>query len=129
MGRFFNEMRQYVLKDNSQRYGYVLDDHKFFVPGGIILFCEMTQNFVTAFSRSRQQIYYYNTNTKESLFKEQIDPRKFNEVFSSFRHCYSRRLLWKWTSTLQVDEHASEDNPKILYRSHFEHFIRRKLTN
>ncbi|XP_034107648.1 cap-specific mRNA (nucleoside-2'-O-)-methyltransferase 1 [Drosophila albomicans] len=129
MGRFFNEMRQYVLKDNSQRFGYVLDDQKFFVPGGIILFCELTMNFVTAFSRSRQQIYYYNTNTKESLFKEQIEPRKFNEVFSSFRHCYSRRLLWKWTSTLQVDEQASEENATILYRSHFEHFIRRKLTN
>ncbi|KAM8719548.1 hypothetical protein ACLKA7_005737 [Drosophila subpalustris] len=129
MGRFFNEMRQYVLKDNSQRYGYVLDDHKFFVPGGIILFCEMTMNFVTAFSRSRQQIYYYNTSTKESLFKEQIEPHKFNEIFASFRHCYSRRLLWKWTSTLQVDAQATEENPKILYRSHFEHFIHRKLTN
>jgi len=129
MGRFFSEMRQYVLKDNSQRFGYVLDDQKFFVPGGIILFCELTMNFVTAFSRSREQIYYYNTNTKDSLFKDQIKPQKFNEVFASFRHCYLRRLLWKWTSTLQVDEHATEENPKILYRSHFEHFIRRKLTN
>lgn len=129
MSRFFNEMRPYVLKDNSQRYGYVLDDQKFFVPGGIIIFCELTMNFFTAFSRSRQQIYYYNPITKESLFKDQIDPRKFNEVFSSFRHCYSRRLLWKWTNTLQVDEHACDENPKILYRSQFEQFIRRKLSN
>ncbi|KAH8396471.1 hypothetical protein KR222_011153 [Zaprionus bogoriensis] len=129
MSRFFNEMRPYVLKDNSQRFGYVLDDQKFFVPGGIIIFCELTMNFFSAFSRSQQQVYYYNPNTKESLFKNQIDPRKFNEVFSSFRHCYSRRLLWKWTSTLQVDEHAGEENPKILYRSHFEQLIRRKLSN
>ncbi|EDW62785.1 cap-specific mRNA (nucleoside-2'-O-)-methyltransferase 1 [Drosophila virilis] len=128
MSRFFNEMRPYVLKDNSQRYGYLLDDQKFFVPGGIIIFCELAVNFVTAYSRSHQQIYYYNTNTKESLFKEQIEPHRFNEVFSSFRHSYSRRKLWKWTSTLQVDEHATEEHPKILYRSNFEQFIRKKLT-
>ncbi|EDV92264.1 cap-specific mRNA (nucleoside-2'-O-)-methyltransferase 1 [Drosophila grimshawi] len=127
MSRFFNAMRPYVLKDNSQRFGYTLDDQRFLVPGGIIIFCELTMNFVTAYSKSHQQIYYFNTITRESQFKEQIEPRRFNEVFASFRHSYTRRHLWKWTSTLQVEEHATEENPKILYRSNFEKFIQRKL--
>ncbi|ALC48434.1 CG6379 [Drosophila busckii] len=124
LSAFFNRMRRYVLKDNSQRYGYMMDSQKFFVPGGIMLFCELTSNYVTAFSRSRQQIYYFNTTTKTSLYKDQIQS---SEVFASFKYCYSRRLVWKWTSTLQVDESASEELPKILYRSEFENFIQRRL--
>lgn len=129
MSQFFDQMRPYLLKDNSQRLGYMLDDHKFFVPGGIMIFCELTPNFVTAHSRSRQQVYYFNTNTNESLYKEQILPQRFNEIFASFRQSYINRKLWKWTSTLQVDASATEKHPKILYRSHFEQFIRMKLTS
>ncbi|XP_017870136.1 PREDICTED: cap-specific mRNA (nucleoside-2'-O-)-methyltransferase 1 [Drosophila arizonae] len=127
MDKFFGQMRPYTLKDNSQRLGFMFDDHKFFVPGGVLLFCELTVSYVTAYSRSHHQIYYFNTSTNESLFKDQINPSRLNEIFSSFRHSYMRRKLWKWTSTLQVDPCATEEHPNILYRSNFEQFIRKKL--
>ncbi|XP_037725973.1 cap-specific mRNA (nucleoside-2'-O-)-methyltransferase 1 [Drosophila subpulchrella] len=127
MGSFFADMRHYVLKDNSQRFGYALDDNKFFVPGGILMFCELTTNYVSAHSRSRGQLYYFNVTNKESYYKEQIPSKKAAEIFASFRYSYSRRLLWKWTDLRQVEELATEDNPKILFRSDFIKFIADKL--
>lgn len=127
LGEFFAQMRPYTLKDNSQRLGFMFADHKFFVPGGILIFCELSVNFVSAYSRSHHQIYYFNTSTKDSLYKHQIEPARFNEIFASFRQCYVRRKLWKWTSTRQVEENATEEHPKILYRRNFEQFIRMKL--
>ncbi|EDV34774.1 uncharacterized protein Dana_GF21495 [Drosophila ananassae] len=127
MGNFFAEMRHYVLKDNSQRFGYALDDNKFFVPGGILMFCELTPNYVSAQSKSCGQLYYFNTTNRESYYKDQIPPKKAAEIFASFRSNYLRRLLWKWTNLRQVEEHATDENPKILFRSDFMQFIAEKL--
>ncbi|EDX17036.1 GD16313 [Drosophila simulans] len=127
MGSFFANMRHYVLKDNSQRFGIALDDNKFFVPGGIMMFCELTKNYVSAHSRSRGQLYYFNVRNKESYYSDQIPLEKANEIFASFRFSFSCRLLWKWTDLRQVDELATEDNPKILFRSDFVKFIADKL--
>ncbi|KAH8295590.1 hypothetical protein KR018_006708, partial [Drosophila ironensis] len=131
MSSFFAEMRHYVLKDNSQRFGYALDDNKFFVPGGILIFCELTGHYVSAHSKSRGMLYYFNIKNRESYYMDQITEKKMPEIFASFRECYSRRLLWKWTNLRQVDEHATEEQPSttqpILFRSDFVQFIANKL--
>ncbi|EDW26889.1 GL14539 [Drosophila persimilis] len=129
MNSFFSEMRHYVLKDNSQRFGFSLDDNKFFVPGSILMLCELNQSYVSAKSRSRNQVYYFNTKNKESYYKDNIPSKKTSEIFASFRQSYARRALWKWTNLRQVEEHAHEDNPKILFRSHFIKFIADKLAH
>ncbi|KAH8419706.1 hypothetical protein KR009_001309 [Drosophila setifemur] len=129
MGNFFAEMRHHVLKDNSQRFGYAFDDSKFFVPGGIMMFSELTTNYVSAHSRSRGQLYYFNVKSQESYYKDQLPPKKAAEIFASFRCSYMTRLLWKWTDLRQVEEHASEDNPKILFRSDFVQFIADRLSH
>ncbi|XP_068158732.1 cap-specific mRNA (nucleoside-2'-O-)-methyltransferase 1 [Drosophila tropicalis] len=123
---FFNEMRHYTLKDASQRFGYALDDNKFFVPGGILIFCELCHPYVSAHSRSRNQLYYFNTTNKDAFYKDCIPDGKAVEIFASFRTCYSRRLLWKWTNLRQVEEHAAEEDSKILFRSDFVQFIAHK---
>ncbi|KAH8244933.1 hypothetical protein KR032_002928 [Drosophila birchii] len=128
MDVFFAEMRHYVLKDNSKRFGYALDDdNKFFVPGGLLLFRELTANYVSARSRSNNQLYYFNVKTKESYYKDQIPTNKAIDIFASFRNSYYERLLWKWTNLRQVDEHATEEDPQILCRSDFVQFIAHKM--
>lgn len=127
LDEFFAEMRRYVLKDNSKRFGYALDDNKFFVPGGLLLFRELTTNYVSAHSRSRNQLYYFNVKNKESYYKDQIPSKKALEIFASFRYSYWGRLLWKWTDLRQVDEFATEEDPHILYRADFVQFISHKM--
>ncbi|BFG02309.1 cap-specific mRNA (nucleoside-2'-O-)-methyltransferase 1 [Drosophila madeirensis] len=128
MQSFFGDMRQYVLKDSSKRFGFSLDDNKFFVPGGILMLCELTPNYMSAKSRSRNQIYYFNTNSRESFYKDDVPKfKKEAEIFGSFRQNYIRRLLWKWTDLRQVEEHAHEDNPNLLFRSQFVKFIADEL--
>lgn len=91
------------------------------------MFCELTPNYVSAQSKSCGQLYYFNTTNRESYYKDQIPPKKAAEIFASFRSNYLRRLLWKWTNLRQVEEHATDENPKILFRSDFMQFIAEKL--
>ncbi|XP_030381482.1 cap-specific mRNA (nucleoside-2'-O-)-methyltransferase 1 [Scaptodrosophila lebanonensis] len=128
MSSFFNKMRHYVLKDNSQRFGYALDDGKFFVPGGMLIFCELTPNYVSAYSRSHNKLYYFDTQNNEAFYKDQITDTKARLIFASFRLSFLRRLLWKWTNIHQVDEHTVDEEEKILFRSEFVQFITAKQT-
>uniref|UniRef100_A0A1B0G4D2 Cap-specific mRNA (nucleoside-2'-O-)-methyltransferase 1 n=1 Tax=Glossina morsitans morsitans TaxID=37546 RepID=A0A1B0G4D2_GLOMM len=125
ISQFFSQMRHYTLKDNSQRYGIALNDvnTKFFVPGGIMLFCEICHNFYSKISKSQNKLYYYDTVHHMSYFKTNMPREMLNTLHASFRNSFIRRLLWKWTNTNQVEENGVKVDPNILYRDDVQVFV------
>uniref|UniRef100_A0A1I8MRU7 Cap-specific mRNA (nucleoside-2'-O-)-methyltransferase 1 n=1 Tax=Musca domestica TaxID=7370 RepID=A0A1I8MRU7_MUSDO len=122
---FFMEMRHYTLKDNSSRLGISLNNEnsKFFVPGGLLLLCEICHNFSSKMSKSRNVLYYVDKTKKVSYYKDQMPTEVHNILYASFRNTFARRLIWKWTNTCQVEEHSRRVDDKVLYRDDLKHFI------
>uniref|UniRef100_A0A1A9X0A2 Cap-specific mRNA (nucleoside-2'-O-)-methyltransferase 1 n=1 Tax=Glossina brevipalpis TaxID=37001 RepID=A0A1A9X0A2_9MUSC len=125
ISQFFSQMRHYTLKDNAQRYGIALNDvsAKFFVPGGIMLFCEICHNFYSKISKSQNKLYYYDTVNHISYFKDNMPQEMLNMLYASFRNSFIRRLLWKWTNTNQVEENGGKVDTNILYRDDIQIFV------
>ncbi|XP_013115503.2 cap-specific mRNA (nucleoside-2'-O-)-methyltransferase 1 [Stomoxys calcitrans] len=125
---FFSEMRPYILKDNSSRLGISLNNSegKFFVPGGILLLCEICHNFVSLMSKSQNMLYYYDKGKKLSFFKDRM-PVDIQNIYASFRNSFARRLIWRWTNTCQVEENSNRVDPNVLYRDDLTSFIIYKL--
>lgn len=129
LNNLFYEMRHYKMKNNShERLGIRIrcgdnTAERFYVVGGMMLLNELVGGFASAFSKTRQQVYYHNLSKNESFFLTG-SPNEPN-VFSSFRNCFTRRLLWKWTNVYQVEEVIDEDvrEEKILYRMDLLEFI------
>lgn len=124
---FFNGMRQYILKDNSSRLGFGLDTHyvenKFFVPGGILLFCEISNNFFSQISKSTNSLYYFDKPNRSSHYIENMPNDWKSTLYASFRNSFIRRLQWKWTNTNQVEEQCHKKDQSILYRDDIQKFI------
>lgn len=125
---FFNMMRHYTLKDNSARLGISLNNSetKFFVPGGILLFCEICHCFISKMSKSQNMLYYFNKEENASYYKNNMPPHMHNILYASFRNSFIRRLLWKWTKTYQVEEHDNRVDDNVLYRQDFIQFVNNK---
>ncbi|XP_037807846.1 cap-specific mRNA (nucleoside-2'-O-)-methyltransferase 1 isoform X1 [Lucilia sericata] len=125
---FFGTMRHYRLKDGAQRLGISLNDTdtKFFVPGGILLFCEICHYFFSIMSKSQNMLYYYNKTRNASYYKNNMPDEMQNILYASFRNSFIRRLLWKWTNTYQVEERSNKVDDHILYRDDFIQYIVRK---
>ncbi|XP_053950951.1 cap-specific mRNA (nucleoside-2'-O-)-methyltransferase 1 [Anastrepha ludens] len=121
---FFNNMSSHVLKDNSTRLGLSLSsENKFFVPGGILLLCEICHNFFSTISNSTQKLYYFDKQTKTSYYKDGMPIEIQNALYASFRNTFQRRLLWKWTNLMQVEEKSKHREKNLLYREDFTTFI------
>ncbi|XP_065364192.1 cap-specific mRNA (nucleoside-2'-O-)-methyltransferase 1 [Calliphora vicina] len=122
---FFGVMRHYTLKDGSLRLGISLNDSdsKFFVPGGILLFCEIFHYFFSIMSKSKNMLYYFDKTCNASYYKNNMPPEMHNILYASFRNSFMRRLLWKWTNTYQVEEHSNKVDENVLYRDDFIQFI------
>uniref|UniRef100_A0A034WHJ6 Cap-specific mRNA (nucleoside-2'-O-)-methyltransferase 1 n=1 Tax=Bactrocera dorsalis TaxID=27457 RepID=A0A034WHJ6_BACDO len=130
LNNFFNDMRSHVLKDNSIRLGLTLSsENKFFVPGGIMLFCEIFHNFFSSMSHSTHKLYYFNKQTKTSFYKNCMPNDILNTLYASFRNSYQRRLLWKWTNLKQVEEKCNHRETNLLYREDLTKFIFNKEKN
>lgn len=127
---FFEEMRYYALKDNSSRLGipFNSNENKFFVPGGILLLCEISHNFLSQMSKSHNMLYYFDRQNNRSYFKNCMPPDVQSILYASFRNSFVRRLLWKWTNTYQVQEQSEKVDKNILYRDDFMQFIFNKLS-
>ncbi|XP_073835505.1 cap methyltransferase 1 [Musca autumnalis] len=122
---FFAEMRHYTLKDNSSRLGISLnsDESKFFVPGGLLLLCEICHNFSSKMSKSRNMLYYIDRSKNVSYYKDQMPIEVQNILYASFRNTFARRLVWKWTNTCQVEEQSIKVDERVLYRDDLKQFI------
>lgn len=125
---FFRKMRHYTLKDGSMRLGISLNDadSKFFVPGGIMLFCEICHYFFSIMSKSQNMLYYFNKARNASYYKNNMPPDMQNILYASFRNSFIRRLLWKWTNTYQVEENSNRVDENVLYRDDFIQFVANK---
>lgn len=129
MEEFFSAMKHYTLKDGNMRRGLSLneDENKFFVPGGLLLFCEINHEFFSIISKSKNMLYYFNVRLETSHYKNSMPPEMLATLYSSFRNSFVRRLLWKWTNTYQVEEHSKRVDDHVLYRDDFVQFILNKL--
>ncbi|XP_004536753.1 cap-specific mRNA (nucleoside-2'-O-)-methyltransferase 1 isoform X1 [Ceratitis capitata] len=124
LNKFFNDMRSHVLKDNSTRLGLSVSfENKFFVPGGIMLFCEISHNFFSSISHSTQKLYYFDKRTRTSYYKIGMPNEIQNTLYASFRNSYQRRLLWKWTNLMQVEEQCEHRETNLLYREDITTFL------
>lgn len=125
---FFAKMKHYSLKDSSLRLGISLNnsDTKFFVPGGILLICEICHHFISRMSKSQNMLYYYDKTKNVSYYMNNMPPDMHSILYSSFRNSFVRRLLWKWTNTFQVEEHSKKDDEHVLYRDDFIQFVSNK---
>lgn len=125
---FFKMMRHYTLKDNSSRLGISLNntETKFFVPGGLLLFCEICHCFTSKMSKSQNMLYYVYKEENVSYYKNNMPPRVHNILYASFRNSFIRRLLWKWTKTYQVEEHGDRVDENVLYRDDFIQFVNKQ---
>lgn len=122
---FFNDMKHYTLKDNSSRFGYTFyDESKFFVPGGILLLCKLCHQFTSIKSKSTNMIYIYDINAQQSYYQDQIPNNVQKILYASFRNCFPRRLLWKWTNPMQVEIHNDYCENNILYRNDINEFLK-----
>lgn len=124
-GFFFSKMKHYTLKDNSSRLGIFLNniESKFFVPGGLLLLCEICHNFISLMSKSQNMLYYFDKKKNVSYYKDCMPTDVQNILFASFRNSFVRRLVWKWTNTCQVEEQSIKVDEHVLYRDDLMHFI------
>ncbi|XP_075170225.1 cap methyltransferase 1 [Haematobia irritans] len=122
---YFSEMRPYTLKDNSSRLGISLanNENKFFVPGGILLLCEICHNFVSQISKSQNMLYYFDKIKKTSYYKDRMPIDVQSILHASFRNSFARRLIWRWTNTCQVEENSNKIDTNVLYRDDFTNFV------
>lgn len=130
---FFQQMRPYKMKNNShERLGIRIRSgdesaERFYVVGGMLFLNELTHEFASEISRKHNTLYYYHISTGKSYFPNHL-PDGIN-VFSSFKNCFQRRLLWKWTNVYQVLETMPMDKREqgTLFRMDFNEFLEEKL--
>lgn len=89
---------------------------------------ELTHEFVSAISSTHNMVYYFHWQTKMAYYLNHLPQNK--TVFSSFRNCFIRRQVWKWTNVYQVHEVIKNDMREegILFRMDFCEYLQERLS-
>lgn len=127
---FFDRLSPRRLKDGLEKLGYDIRTPngalQFHIPRGLLLMNEVRSDKMTVFSSSQNRLYYYDKQSKEGKFPEQLSEA---DMYASSKNTFTKRLLWKWDRKEQIFETIDESRrePNILYRKELDAFIRSKL--
>ncbi|XP_065649682.1 cap-specific mRNA (nucleoside-2'-O-)-methyltransferase 1 [Hydra vulgaris] len=86
-------MKPHLIK----RLTYNVSSEKYFVPTGLYLVERLQEPWHLQKTRSSNKFYFYNAETKESVFEGTKDS------IANVKYCISRRMLWKWDEHMGLD--------------------------
>jgi len=98
---------KHVRRQNGERpcYQYFNDDY--FVANGITFVDICRSPWKMAFSKSTGCKYFFNTETKESIYEANSRP----EMFGDYQSCTNRRTFWQWNENTKVHDDQKHIDP------------------
>lgn len=84
---------------------YMVEENRAFVPSGIVFFKHLNDPWSTAFSKSQQKTYFYNSETRSSQYDMP------HQAIATFGMCAKNRYFWNWSDL--TNELSSGNNDQV----------------
>ncbi|XP_042901546.1 cap-specific mRNA (nucleoside-2'-O-)-methyltransferase 1 isoform X2 [Parasteatoda tepidariorum] len=94
------------------RLCFDLGDGRHILPTGLLIFKTTAEPWITAFSKTNQRQYLFNTRRNVSSF-ERTDAANAN-----FQSCFSKRILWNWERGVRLIPEQNVDCQNNLVHGH-----------
>ncbi|GFS91353.1 cap-specific mRNA [Nephila pilipes] len=105
----FDRLAMRIVKNcHVPRLCFDLGDGRHIIATGLLIFQTTADPWMTAFSKTTQKLYLFNTKKNISSFE------KVDEANASFKSCFSGRILWSWERGVQLIEEQNMECDKSL---------------
>ena len=81
------------------------DSSRYFIPTGVYFVKICAAPWMVGLSRSQQKKYFYNTQTKQSVFETT------KNCIASYGEAVRSQLVWKWDETTQMHPEQISSTP------------------
>ncbi|XP_028408922.1 cap-specific mRNA (nucleoside-2'-O-)-methyltransferase 1-like [Dendronephthya gigantea] len=90
LGDIFDRLEIRRVKGRPPALCFVTDDDRAIIPTGIAFIKHLNDPWSTAFSKSQQKTYFYNSETRSSQFDIPL------QAIATFGMCAQNRYFWNW---------------------------------